>query len=315
MFKARSTSDYEVRVQDEVRNAEQNVGQDEVWNAGQRVAQELRELPVACIELNPSQPRRRFDEDTLQDLAGSIGERGVLQPVLVCPLKEGRYGLIAGERRWRAARIAGLETIPALVSGYDDLAALETGLIENMAREDLNPVEQARACATLSQEFGLTHEQVGRSVGRSTGTVSNMVRLLKLSEEILELVERGQLSSSHGHALLSAKDLEARGALARAAVQEGWPVRVLEGRIRASNVDLLGSLRDRGEQAESPKQARHLAALNVARAWGDLLGAEVHVRPLPRQQLRMEVEFDFASEGLALAERLTSVVAGSSKGR
>ena len=271
--------------------------------------QQLRDVSVDMIEPNLSQPRRRFDEGTLQELAGSIGERGVLQPVLVRPGTDGSYELIAGERRWRAAKLAGLETIPALVSSHDDAAALQIALIENMVRADLNPVEEARAFATLSQEFGLSHRQIAIRVGRNISVVSNTIRLLQLSEEILELVERGQLSLSHGLALLMARDLEARGALARAAVAEGWAVRVLEGRIRASNADLLESLQDRGEQAQSPKQARDLDSLNVARAWGDLLGAEVHVRPLPRRQMRMEVEFDFASEGLALAERLAGTVA------
>jgi ParB family chromosome partitioning protein len=286
--------------------AAQNATPDPAHHTEQNAVQELRELPVDSILPNPSQPRRRFDEDTLQDLAGSIGERGVLQPVLVRPLPDGPHELVAGERRWRAAKIAGLKTIPVLVSRYDDLAALQTALIENMARQDLNPVEEARACATLSQEFGLTHQQIAIRVGRQTNVVSNLIRLLRLSEEILELVERGQLSSSHGLALLSADDLQASGALARAAAAEGWSARTLEARVRKSNVDLLGSLKDRGEQAQSPKQARHLEALNVARAWGDLLGAEVHARPLPRRQMRIEVEFDFASEGLALAERLTA---------
>ena len=286
-----------------------------VQNARQNAVQQLRELPLDLVVPNPSQPRRYFDQDTLQELAGSIGERGILQPVLVRPRPDGPYELVAGERRWRAAKIAGLRTIPALVSAYDDAAALQIALIENMVRADLNPVEEARACSTLSQEFGLTHQQIAIRVGRQMSVVSNLTRLLQLSEEILELVERGQLSSSHGHALLGAKDLEARGVLARAAAAEGWPVRTREGRVRASNVDLLQSLRDRGEQAQSPKQARDLEALNVARAWGDLLGAEVHVRPMYNEQMRIEVEFDFASEGLALAERLTSVTARGSTPR
>jgi ParB family chromosome partitioning protein len=303
MFKARSTSASDHEVQD----AAQHTAQDAV--------QELRELPVEMIEPNLSQPRRRFDEGTLQELAGSIGERGVQQPVLVRTSKHGKFELIAGERRWRAAKIAGLETIPALVSAYDDGAALEIALIENMAREDLNPVEKARACSTLVNEFGLTLEQVGRRVGYSTGTVSNMVRLLNLSDEILEFIEHGQLGWSHGTALLRVKDLEARAALARAAVSEGWTWRALEARVRAINVDLLESLQDRGGQAQDARQARSLDALNVARAWGDVLGAEVHVRPMRKEQMRMEVEFDFPAEGLALAERLASVVAGGAKGR
>jgi ParB family chromosome partitioning protein len=310
MFKAKatSTSDHEVQIQD----APQNVRQDEVRNAGQNVVQEFRELPLALIEPNLYQPRRHFDESTLQDLAGSIGERGVLQPVLVRPLEEGKYQLVAGERRWHAAQLAGLQSIPALVSAYDDAAMLQIALIENMARADLNPVEQARACNTLVKELGLTQVQVGRRVGRSNCAVSSLIRLLDLSEEILGLLERGDLSESHGVALLRAKDPEACQQLARAAVEEGWSLRTLQARVRASNVDLLKSLQDRGEQARDPKQARDLEAVNVARAWGDLLGAEVHVRPIRQQQMRLEVEFDFASEGLALAERLTSVVAGGS---
>src|ERR1700728_4318595 len=133
-----------------------SVSDHEVQDAGQHAVQELRELPVDSILPNPSQPRRRFDEDTLQKLAGSIGERGVQQPVLVRPGTDGSYELVAGERRWRAAKIAGLERIPALVSAYDDAATLQIALIENMARADLNPVEQARACHTLVKELGLT---------------------------------------------------------------------------------------------------------------------------------------------------------------
>ncbi len=119
-------------------------------NAGQNAVQELRELPVEVVLPNPSQPRRHFDEEALQALAGSIGERGVLQPVLVRPVQDGKYELVAGERRWRAAKLAGLQSIPALVRAREDAEALQTALIENMAREDLNPVEEARACVTLT---------------------------------------------------------------------------------------------------------------------------------------------------------------------
>src|ERR1039458_8472008 len=188
-----------------VQNAGQNVEQDAVENASQHAVQQLRELPLDLVVPNPSQPRRYFHQDTLQAMPGSIGERGILQPGLVPPGPDGPCELVAGERRWRAAKIAGLRTIPALVSAYDDAAALQIALIENMVRADLNPVEEARACATLSQEFGLTHQQIAIRVGRHLSVVSNLTRLLQLSEEILELVERGQLSSSHGHALLDRK--------------------------------------------------------------------------------------------------------------
>ena len=302
--------------------------------------QELRELPVDLVLPNPSQPRCRFDEEALKALADSLSERGVLQPVLVRPLSGGMYQLVAGERRWRAAQLAGLQSIPALVSRYDDRASLEVGLIENMARKDLNPVEEARACATLADEFGLSREQIGRRVGRHETVVSSLISLLRLSDEILELLERGELSAGHGRALLRVKDLDARLPLARTAIKEEWTVRTLEARASASNADLLESQQDRSEQAQDPEQAQDrsdqaqdpeqaqdrsdqaqdpeqaqdLAALNLARAWGDLLGAEVYVRPM-RQQLRMEVSFDFAAEGIALAERLATVIARGSKGK
>ncbi|HEY8584300.1 MAG TPA: ParB/RepB/Spo0J family partition protein, partial [Capillimicrobium sp.] len=167
---------------------------------------ELRELPVDLIVPNAKQPRRRFDQEPLQALADSLRERGVLQPVLVRPVAGGTYEIVAGERRWRAAQIAELETIPALIRPREDAQALEAALIENMAREDLNPVEEARACAALVEELGLTREEVGRRVGRSRVAVSNLLRLLDLPDEALELLEAGDLSEGHGRALLLAGD-------------------------------------------------------------------------------------------------------------
>ena len=283
-------------------------------DARQDAIQEFRELPLAVIVPNYAQPRRYFDEAALQALAGSLSVRGVLQPVLVRSLREGSYELVAGERRWRAAKLAGLQSIPALVSRYDDLAALQAALIENMTREDLNPVEEARACVTLKQEFGLTYRQIAESVGCHETVVSHLIRLLQLSEEILELLERGELSGHHGTVLLRADDLQARGALAREAVKQGWSVRTLEARVRASNTDVLVP-EDPEEQELDRSQARDLAAMNLARAWGDLLGAEVNVRPLLRGRMRLEVAVGSASEGLALADRLAAAIARGSKGR
>ena len=136
--------------------------------------QELRELPVELIAPNPQQPRRRFDEASLQALADSMRDSGVLQPVLVRPRPGGRYELVAGERRWRAAKLAGLKKIPALVRAREDSASLELALVENMVREDLNPIEEARACAALVEELSLTREEVGRRIGRSRVAVSNL---------------------------------------------------------------------------------------------------------------------------------------------
>ncbi|MBA3327323.1 MAG: ParB/RepB/Spo0J family partition protein, partial [Solirubrobacterales bacterium] len=196
---------------------------------------DLRRVPVDLIAPGPNQPRRHFDEAALQGLAGSLRERGVLQPVLVRPVAGGTYELVAGERRWRAARIAGLQTVPALVRERDDAEALEAALIENMAREDLNPVEEARACAALVEELGLTREDVGLRVGRSRVAVSNLLRLLDLPDEAIELLERGELTAGHGRALLLAADHADRRVLARSAVAEGWSVRTVETRARAAN--------------------------------------------------------------------------------
>ena len=274
-------------------------------------------MPLQEIEPNLSQPRRYFDEATLEALATSIGERGVLQPVLVRSLRDGKYQLVAGERRWRAAKIAGLQTIPALVSAYDDLAALEVGLIENMAREDLNPVEEARACATLAKELGLTHQQIGERVGCHKSVVSNLIRLLNLSSEILELMERGELSEGHGVALLSAQDPQVRKQLASATIEEGWSVNALRAHVRQSNVDEprsrrrpegvgLEGEREKGWDAE---QEPDLTVMNVARVWGDVLGVEVSVRVLRSRKLRLEVVFDSPEMALALGGRLAEQIA------
>ena len=184
--------------------------------------QELRPIPIDMIDPSPNQPRRAFDEDSLLALAGSIRAQGVLQPVLVRPLPNGRYELIAGERRWRAARLADLESIPAIVRRHDNAASLELALVENMAREDLNPVEEARACAALVEELGLTREEVGVRVGRTRVAVSNLIRLLDLPDEALELIERRDLTEGHGRALLLADDHSARRTLARDAARNRW---------------------------------------------------------------------------------------------
>ena len=197
--------------------------------------EELRQIATELIVANPNQPRMSFDEAPLVGLAESISARGVLQPVLVRPVPGGTYELIAGERRWRAAKMAELETIPAIVRYHDDAASLEVALIENMAREDLNPVEEARACAALTEELGLSREEVGTRVGRSRVAVSNLIRLLDLPDEALAAIERRELSEGHGRALLLATDHGDRRRLARDAVDGGWSVRELEDRARRAN--------------------------------------------------------------------------------
>ena len=238
--------------------------------------EELRELPVELIRPNPKQPRRDFDEEALEALAGSLGEQGVLQPVLVRPRAGGSYELVAGERRWRAARMAGLQTIPALVRDREDAAALEVALIENMAREDLNPIEEARACAALVEELGLTREEVARRVGRGRVALSNLVRLLDLPDSVIELLQEGSLSEGHGRALLLAEDHEARRALAREAAAQGWSVRIVEERARQSNASTPGSAPRRSSRITHPDQEQ--AARDIADVLAEALGAAVQVK-------------------------------------
>jgi ParB family chromosome partitioning protein len=267
--------------------------------------EELRELAVELIAPNPRQPRRRFDEEGLTALAESVAERGMLQPVLVRPKPGGTYELVAGERRWRAARMAGLGTIPALVRARADGEALEAALIENMAREDLNPIEEARACVALVEELGLTREDVGRRLGCSRVSVSNLIRLLDLPDGALALLEEGALSEGHGRALLLADDHALRGRLARTAVQEAWSVRTLEARARATNRERERARGKTGRRARAG--ARHPdqddAAREIADALSSALGAEVHVE-VTEGGYRAELTFADVEQAIELTRRL-----------
>ena len=198
-------------------------------------AEELRMISTDLISPNPRQPRRTFNEDALSALVGSISERGVLQPVLVRPAGGGKWELIAGERRWRAAQAAGLTEVPAVIRSDDDAVALEVALIENMAREDLTPIEEAKACAALVDELGLTKKEVGRRVGRSRSAVSNLIRLLELPDDVIAMLEDGRLTEGHGKALLMAARHDERRKLAGQAASRGWSVRTTEERARAAS--------------------------------------------------------------------------------
>jgi ParB family chromosome partitioning protein len=265
---------------------------------------DLRQLPVELISPNPRQPRQDFDEASLLELAGSLGERGLLQPVLVRPSVGGTYELIAGERRWRAAQVAGLDTIPALVRVEDDAQSLELALIENMAREDLNPIEEARACALLVEELGLTREEIGRRVGRSRVAVSNLLRLLDLPDEALELLARGDLTEGHGRAILMAQGHDERRRLARAALAEGWNVRRTEAEARAaSGAGPTGPVQARRAAVHPDQEA---AATRLGEAFGRALGADVKVTARGTGY-KVAMTFDSLDEALALAGRLGTV--------
>ena len=267
--------------------------------AGSDASPELRTLPVELISPNPRQPRQSFDEDSLLSLADSLRERGLLQPVLVRPRPGGTYELIAGERRWRAAQLAGLDTIPAVVREHADRDSLELALIENMAREDLNPVEAARACALLVEELGLTREEVGRRVGRSRVAVTNLLRLLDLPDEVLDLLIEGRLSEGHGRALLTAPSHDDRRRLGRAAADEGWSVRETE--ICAREVANPRTAPRRGSRAAHPDQLE--AAARLQDTFSSALGADVRVAPR-RGGYALTLTLASLEEAEALAQRL-----------
>jgi ParB family chromosome partitioning protein len=189
---------------------------------------QLATLPVDAIHANPRQPRRRFEPEATSGLASSIREQGLLQPVVVRPRAGGGYELIAGERRWRAAREAGVTELPALVRDADDRETLLLALVENVAREQLSPVEEARAYASLIDEFELSLGDVAARVGRSKPSVSNRLRLLELPEEVLWMVARGELSEGHARAVLALPDHDDRKRLAKRIAREGMSVRGAE---------------------------------------------------------------------------------------
>jgi ParB family chromosome partitioning protein len=213
----------------------------------------LAEVPVAAVDPNPHQPRTHFDDELLGALAASIRELGVLQPILVRPADGGRYELIAGERRWRAAKRAGLQTIPALIRAVPDRASLEQALVENLHRQDLNPLEEAAAFQQLVEDFGLTHDEVANRVGKSRAAVTNTLRLFQLPASVQRLVLDGALSAGHARALLGTPDRAFQEALARRAVGEQLPVRAVEEAVRQRNE--LGAP-DAGRSADHGKGGR-----------------------------------------------------------
>jgi ParB family transcriptional regulator, chromosome partitioning protein len=259
-------------------------------------ADELREIPVELIRPNPDQPRKSFDSDALERLADSLREAGVVQPLVVHQLADGRYELIAGERRWRAARLAGLEAVPAVLRSAGEGQRMSMALIENMAREDLNPVEAARACAALVEELDLTKEEVARRVGRSRSSISNLIRILDLPDPALELLASGELSEGHGRALLQVKGQDARRRLAREAARRGWSVRETERRAKRAAAP------PRREKV-TPHPDQQAALDRAEDALGGALGREVRVTAA-RRGLRAEVHFDDLDELLGLASSI-----------
>lgn len=194
----------------------------------QREGEAVLKLSLADIDPNREQPRKRFETEALEQLAQSMRNVGVLQPIIVSATEGGRYRIIAGERRWRAARLAGLSTIPAIVRDMDAAHTREAALIENLQRDDLNPVEEAQAIRQLMDDFGATQEQIAGKLGKSRPAIANAVRLLTLPDEVLELVREGKLTAGHARALVVLDDPERQIKLALMAVEKGWTVRQIE---------------------------------------------------------------------------------------
>jgi ParB family chromosome partitioning protein len=234
----------------------------------------LEELPLASITPNRYQPRDHFDEEALGALADSIREVGVLQPVLVRPAGEG-YELIAGERRWRAARRVGLQTIPALVRVTDDAAALEHALIENLHRDELNPLEEAAAYQQLIEDFGLTHDDVANRVGKSRATVTNSLRLLQLPPTLQRLLQERKLSMGHARALLGTPDRAFQEKLATQIVTDDLSVRATEDAIREHQGE--GEDAAPGEKRSRAKKLRAPGLLELEELLGDHLDTRVSI--------------------------------------
>ncbi|HEX3455714.1 MAG TPA: ParB/RepB/Spo0J family partition protein [Gaiellaceae bacterium] len=252
---------------------------------------ELAQLPVDAIHPNTRQPRRRFEQEAIAGLADSVRSQGVVQPVLVRPRAEGGWELIAGERRWRAAREAGLTTVPAVVRQADDRDSLLLALVENVAREQLSPVEEARAYAVLVDEFALSLGDVAERVGRSKPSVSNRLRMLELPDDVLSMVERGELSEGHARAVLAVPDQEGRRRLARQIVRGGLSVRAAERaarwagaqqrpRIRATPVDPALATRAREAMKRLTGHEAHIRGGRLEIEFGDEHGLQELVEAL-----------------------------------
>jgi ParB family chromosome partitioning protein len=266
---------------------------------------QLMHMPVEMIHANPRQPRRRFEQEATTGLAESVRAQGLIQPIVVRPRDDGGYELIAGERRWRAAQEAGLPTVPALVRDADDRDALLLGLVENVAREQLSPVEEARAYAVLVDEFDLSLGEVSERVAKAKPTVSNRLRLLELPDDVLGMLERGELTEGHARAVLAVPVHEGRRRLARQIVRSGMSVRNAERAARWAGARRKHS---RGRSTVDPALAERVSAA-VAR----LLGRDATVRA-GRVEIPFADKYDLAELAEALERasgRLAPADAGS----
>ena len=252
-------------------------------------------LPISKVEPRSDQPRSRFDDDALEELTESIRQYGLIQPITVRKIDSGYYQIIAGERRWRAARAAGLTEVPVRILEADDRRAMELALVENLQREDLNPIEEAKGYRTLMQEYGLTQEDAAAAVGKSRPTVANALRLLSLSEPVLQLVEEGRLSAGHARALLPVRDERLLSEAAQT---------VIEKRLSVRQTEALAARLSRAPAHSAPARAAIVDyGREVERELESALGRKVHLVD-GKKKGRIELEFYGAEDREKLIENL-----------
>ncbi len=263
---------------------------DETTANGNPVVGQVSTLPVENISRGRYQPRREFDQDKLQELADSIAAQGVLQPIVVRPVEDGRYEIVAGERRWRATQLAGLGDIPVVVREVDEQTAMAIGLIENIQRDDLNPLEEATALYRLLDEFELTHQDVARAVGKSRTTVTNMLRLLDLTPRVKEYVDARQLEMGHARALLGLKD-ERQTEAARQVVSRGLSVRETEKLVRRLQMEEEGGPTGKTPARETDPDVRRLIDDLTER-----LGAQVNIQQGSKGKGKLVIAYNSLDE-------------------
>ena len=268
-----------------------------------------REIPTTHIRPNPNQPRKSFDEETLASLAASVASMGIIQPILVREDEDGQYEIIAGERRWRAARRVGLDFIPAIVQTADAKVSIEQALVENLHREDLNPVEEASAYQSLIEEFAFTHESLAARIGKSRATVTNALRLLQLPAAAQRLLIERRITSGHARALLSTPDRLAQERLARRAADEGLSVRALEEIVKQESAE---------DTTETPAAKTHKSTpafkpagiVELERLLTDVLDAKVLVQmgknSSPGASGKVTIEFDNLEDLKRITEQIAS---------
>lgn len=258
-------------------------------------------LRLSQIEPDKNQPRKSFEEDALEQLAASIKAHGLIQPIIVTPIEEDRYRIIAGERRWRACRIAGLEEIPVLIREYTPQEISEISLIENLQREDLNPIEEALGYRNLMDVYGMTQEKIADTVSKSRSAVANTLRLLALPEQILDFIKTAELSAGHARALLAVEDADTQLALANRIITEGLSVRQAEELVKKTKKEPKASV------AADPAVVQALRELETRAS--SCVGNKVTIRHKPGNKGRVEIQYHSVDELEKIIEILEGVSA------